>query len=128
MKPVFIFDGDCAFCTNSAEFLKRRVRTDAEVIPWQEADLDSLGLTFEDVETAVQWIDDTQRAAGPDAISVLLRHAQWYWKPFGWALRPALVSKMAWPLYNLVARNRHRMPGGTAACAISLPPSSKESV
>ncbi|MFC4337881.1 thiol-disulfide oxidoreductase DCC family protein [Salininema proteolyticum] len=122
MRPVFVFDGDCAFCTRCAEFVRRRVRTEAEVLPWQEADLGELGLSLEDVEGAVQWVDSDIRAAGPDAIAVLLRRAQWYWKPIGALLSLSLVSRLAWPVYRLVARNRHRMPGGTPACAVEQPP------
>lgn len=116
--PVFLYDGDCAFCTKSAQFLLRRVRTDADVKPWQGTDIDALGLTEDDVETAVQWVEPGLSKAGPDAIAVLLRRAQWFWKPLGWALSNRVASTLAWPLYRLVARNRDRMPGGTTACAL----------
>jgi predicted DCC family thiol-disulfide oxidoreductase YuxK len=29
------------------------------------------------------------------------------------------VSALAWPIYRWIARNRHRLPGGTAACSLS---------
>ncbi|MCD0444895.1 DUF393 domain-containing protein [Glycomyces sp. A-F 0318] len=115
---TFVYDGDCAFCTKSAQFLERHVRTTAKVVPWQWADLDALGVTQAQAEEAVLWIGADHVAAGPDAISVLLRRAQWYWKPFGWILALKPVSWLAWPVYRLVARNRHRLPGGTAACSL----------
>ena len=42
------------------------------------------------------------------------------WRPAGRVLGLRPVTALAWPVYRWVARNRHRMPGGTAACA--LPP------
>ncbi|MCH7231801.1 DUF393 domain-containing protein [Glycomyces sp. L485] len=117
-KPVFLYDGDCAFCTTCAKFLERRVKTEAEVKPWQWADLDALGIDQQAAEDAVQWIEPGFVKAGPDAIAVLLRRAQWYWKPLGWIVSLKPVSWLAWRLYRLVSRNRHRIPGGTAACSL----------
>ncbi|SDD65356.1 thiol-disulfide oxidoreductase DCC family protein [Glycomyces harbinensis] len=115
---TFLYDGDCAFCTKSAQFLEKHVRTTAKVMPWQWADLDALGVSQAQAEEAVLWIEVNFLRAGPDAISVLLRRAQWYWRPVGGLLSLKLVSKAAWPVYRLVARNRHRLPGGTAACSL----------
>jgi predicted DCC family thiol-disulfide oxidoreductase YuxK len=122
--PVFLYDGDCSFCTTCAHFIERRIRTEADVLPWQHTDLDALGLTQEAAEAAVMWIEPGLVRAGPDAIAVLLRRAQWYWRPPGWALSLKPVSWIAWPIYRLVSRNRHRLPGGTPAC--SLPQAERE--
>lgn len=117
-RAVFLYDGDCAFCTTCANFAERHVRTEAEIKPWQWSDLDALGISRQAAEDAVQWIEPGLVKAGPDAIAVLLRRAQWYLKPLGWiaSLRP--VSWLLWPIYRLVSRNRHRLPGGTAACSM----------
>jgi predicted DCC family thiol-disulfide oxidoreductase YuxK len=118
MDHTFLYDGDCAFCTKSAQFLEKHVRTTAKVIPWQWADLDALGVTQAEAEAAVMWIESNFQESGPDAIAVLLRRAQWYWRPIGWTLSLGLVSKLAWPVYRLISRNRHKLPGGTAACSL----------
>jgi predicted DCC family thiol-disulfide oxidoreductase YuxK len=118
MNHVFLYDGDCAFCTKAARFLERRVRTTAKVTPWQWANLDGLGVSQADAEAAVIWVEENFRQDGPDAIAVLLRRAQWHWRPIGWLLSFKLVSKAAWPVYRVVARNRHKLPGGTAACSL----------
>ncbi|GAA2261575.1 hypothetical protein GCM10009853_013330 [Glycomyces scopariae] len=117
-EHTFLYDGDCAFCTTSANFIEKHIRTSAKVVPWQWADLDALGVTQQEAEDAVWWIEISFRRAGPDAIAVLLRRAQWYWKPFGWLLSLKPVAFVAWPVYRWVARNRHRLPGGTAACSL----------
>jgi predicted DCC family thiol-disulfide oxidoreductase YuxK len=119
VTTTFVFDGDCSFCTACANFVTRWIPTRAEVVPWQRADLAALGLTREAALQAVQWVDPGHTpVAGPEAIGALLRSSRWYWKPFGWILALPPVRAAAWPLYRLIARNRHRMPGGTAACAL----------
>ncbi|SHN33347.1 thiol-disulfide oxidoreductase DCC family protein [Cryptosporangium aurantiacum] len=115
---TFVYDGDCAFCSTCARFIERRIPTSAAVVAWQRTDLDALGLTMDEAETAVQWVSPERRAAGPDAIAQLLIDAGSFWRPAGWVLRLAPVRALAWPVYRWVARNRDRLPGGTATCAL----------
>lgn len=118
-RPTFVYDGDCAFCTSCAAFIERRVPTHAAVVPWQFADLDALGLTVAQVESAVQWVGtDGTVASGPDAIALLLRDAGRLWRLPGTALQIPPVRLAAWPAYRWVADHRHLLPGGTAACAL----------
>jgi predicted DCC family thiol-disulfide oxidoreductase YuxK len=84
-RPVLVFDGDCAFCTSCARLLKR-IGPETDVVAWQVADLDELGITAAQAAEALRWL----AAAG----------------------------------YRLVARNRHRLPGGTPACASTRQPRS----
>ncbi|MEV0155277.1 DUF393 domain-containing protein [Micromonospora sp. NPDC050686] len=125
MESTFVYDGDCAFCTRCAQFVERRIPTAARVVPWQFADLAALALTEVECEEAVQWVGaDGSRAAGPDAIAKLLGDSGPLWRVVGAGLGLAPVRTAAWPAYRWVARNRHRMPGGTAAC--SLPQEARE--
>lgn len=125
-RPTFLYDGDCAFCSACARFVERRIPSPAQVLPWQFADLDALGLTADECEGAVQWVAPGRRltAAGPDAIAALLATSRPVWRVAGGVLRLRPVRALAWPAYRWVARNRHRMPGGTAAC--SLPQAQRE--
>ena len=116
--PIFVYDGDCAFCTTCARFIERRIPTRAAVVPWQFADLPKLGLTVEQCEAAVQWVGADGTAAGPDAIARLLRDAGRLWKLAGVTLDAKPVRAAAWPMYRWVADHRHLMPGGTASCAL----------
>lgn len=118
VKATFVFDGDCGFCTRSARFAERWVPTDAAIVPYQWADLDALGLIEADCEQAVQWVGPDRRSAGPDAIADLLRSSRPAWRPVGWLLGRRPVRLLAWPVYHWVARHRHQLPGGTAACAL----------
>jgi predicted DCC family thiol-disulfide oxidoreductase YuxK len=119
-RPAFLYDGDCAFCTSCARLIERHIPTSAAVTPWQFADLDALGVSQDDAEAAVQWIDPRLdgrvRAAGPAAVARLLVDAGSYWRTVGWLLDRRPVRWIAGPTYRLIARNRHRLPGGTAAC------------
>ena len=119
VKPTFVYDGDCAFCTSCAQFIERRIPSRATVVPWQFADLDALGLTLEQVEAAVQWVGpDGQVASGPDAIALLLRDAGRWWTVPGRALQTPPVRLAAWPAYRWISGHRHLLPGGTAACSL----------
>ena len=126
---TFLYDGDCSFCTACARFIVRWIPTPAAVLPWQRVDLTATdltatGLTAAACEQAVQWVrPERSPLAGPDAIVALLRSsgAPW-WRLAGWVLGLAPVRAAAGPIYLLVARNRHRLPGGTAACALPRAP------
>jgi predicted DCC family thiol-disulfide oxidoreductase YuxK len=41
-RPIFLYDGDCAFCTWCAGLLER-IGPDAEIVAWQFADWPSWG-------------------------------------------------------------------------------------
>jgi predicted DCC family thiol-disulfide oxidoreductase YuxK len=99
--------------------------TSADVRPWQFADLDALRVTQADAEANVLWSTEGESvAAGPVAVARLLVDAGGWWRPLGRALDLPPVRAAAWPVYRLVARNRHRLPGGTPAC--SLPQAQRE--
>jgi predicted DCC family thiol-disulfide oxidoreductase YuxK len=147
MRAVFVFDGDCGFCSSSARFLQRWVRPAVPVEPWQRLDLAALGLTRAQCQDAVQLTAQprpfrgsgspalanpagtgepgglpagTAVLTGPAAIAAVLRIGLWPWRPVGWLLGLRPMQTVAWPLYRWVARHRHQLPGGSAACA--LPP------
>jgi predicted DCC family thiol-disulfide oxidoreductase YuxK len=122
-QPVFVYDGDCAFCSTCARFILRRIPTPAHVAAWQHVDIAALGLTEDECDTAVQWVGTDiagrrRQVSGPAAIADLLRSSGGIWRGLGrvLALRPVLAA--AGPVYRFVARHRDRMPGGTAACAL----------
>jgi predicted DCC family thiol-disulfide oxidoreductase YuxK len=117
-EPVLVFDGDCAFCTSCALFAQRVLPGGVRWTPWQFANLDELGLTRQDATESVQWVAvDGSIAAGPVAVARLLRSSGGAWSLMGRVLEFRPVLALAWPIYRWVARNRHRMPGGTPACA-----------
>lgn len=121
-RPVLVFDGDCAFCTRSAGLARRILPDGYEVTPWQQADLGALGVTAERALTEVLWIDrDGAVTGGAPAVARALRAAGGVWALLGLLLSVPPISWAAPPVYRLVARNRYRLPGGTAACRVPPP-------
>ncbi|MDL4777302.1 thiol-disulfide oxidoreductase DCC family protein [Actinomadura xylanilytica] len=118
-RPVLVYDGDCGFCTSSVRFMERHVPTSAEAVAFQFADLDALGTTAERAGHEVLWIDRAGRVSGgAEAVGRLLTDAGGPWRPLGVIIRVAPVSWAARGVYRLIADNRQRMPGGTAACML----------
>lgn len=117
-QPVLVFDGDCGFCTTSVRFAERRIGVRARVTPWQFADLAALGTTRERAEREVLWVERGRVYGGAQAVARLLAAAGPPWSLAGLALRVPPFRWVAQGLYRLVARNRHRLPGGTPACAL----------
>jgi predicted DCC family thiol-disulfide oxidoreductase YuxK len=124
-KPILIFDGDCGFCTRSVNVFKR-LPIDAEVTAYQFADLELYGTTEERASHEVLWVDRSGRVhGGAQAIARLLVSAGGFYAVGGTLLRMAPLRWAAAGAYRLIANNRQRMPGGTAACA--LPPAARGS-
>ncbi|MFC0865652.1 thiol-disulfide oxidoreductase DCC family protein [Sphaerimonospora cavernae] len=114
---TLVFDGDCGFCTTCVRFVERRMRTRARIVAWQFADLARLGTTSERARYELLWIEGDRTYGGAQAVAELLIDAGPPWSPLGRALRVAPLRWAAHGLYRLVAGNRHRLPGGTPACA-----------
>jgi predicted DCC family thiol-disulfide oxidoreductase YuxK len=115
---ALLYDADCGFCTRSAHWAKP-LGCAVEAVPWQSFDLPSVGLTPAVADEQVQLVLDGRVYAGHEAIGRTLttsRHA-----PVRLAGRIVLarpLRPLAAGVYAWVARNRHRLPGGTAACAV----------
>jgi predicted DCC family thiol-disulfide oxidoreductase YuxK len=120
-RPALVYDGDCGFCTRSAAVARRVLPADCAVVPWQGADLASVGTTVERAQQEVLWVPRTgDVVGGARAVAAALRAAGSGWAVLGRLLQLPLVRALADRVYRVVAANRMRLPGGTAACA--LPP------
>lgn len=118
--PAFLYDGDCAFCSSCARFVDRWIPTDAPVQPWQWTDIDAVGVTVAEADEAVLWVRSPRdHTAGPRAIAdLLLSSSRRLWRVVGRFLGLGPLQWVCRPLYRWIARNRHRMPGGTAQCSL----------
>jgi predicted DCC family thiol-disulfide oxidoreductase YuxK len=118
--PVLIYDGDCGFCTSSANWVAGRWRLPARAVPWQRVGADELaryGLSAAQVRSVVWWIDARGRRFGAHvAIGEALKAGS------GWSAlvgRLSLLPPFRWlgaALYPVISHWRHRLPGGTPAC------------
>jgi predicted DCC family thiol-disulfide oxidoreductase YuxK len=121
---TLIYDGDCAFCTLWVNRLRGWLPAFPPTQTSQSAPLEALGLSVDDVENYAWYITPTHQYAGHLAGSALLR-AQ---PRVGLRILGALIalpplSWVAGVVYWLVARFRHRLPGGTPSCDPGLPQS-----
>lgn len=127
--PLLVFDGDCGFCTTSIGWLEARFPGSFTAVPYQWTELEPLGLTPEECDAAVRWVGDPARPAGTSssgarAVGALLRQGGRARGGAAGAVARGLgvlaaVPPTSWAaagVYTLVARNRHRLPGGTPAC------------
>lgn len=125
--PTLVYDGDCAFCTRCVDWMSSRMRRLPVIVPWQRADLESLGLSAAQCEVALQFVNgDGRISSGERAVARVLLHAGSGWKVLGAVLLVPGVRHLAGLVYRWVARNRHRLPGGTASCGISATGSPSE--
>ncbi|HEY7047278.1 MAG TPA: DUF393 domain-containing protein [Jatrophihabitantaceae bacterium] len=117
-RAVLVYDGDCGFCTRCVRVVEwTRVR--ADIVAWQYADLDDLGLTQAEASDAVQWVEpDGTVRGGHEAVAAALMNAGRLWWPLGRVMLLPGLSWLAARVYRLVADNRQRLPGGTPACAL----------
>ena len=118
-RPLLVFDGDCAFCTRSVQFVERRIARHPVIRSWQSLDLAPLGLTEALCLEAVQLVrNDSSVVSAHIAVAHTLIHGRRGWAVLGRLMLLPGVRQIAGVVYRWVARNRHRLPGGTAACAI----------
>lgn len=124
--PWLIFDGDCAFCTSAATWVAERLHRsggpDARLVPWQFADLAALGTSAERARREVLWVDPAGVIfGGAAAFAAWLRFRGQPYAVLGRAMTLPGIRVLAAATYRLIARNRHRMPGGSPACALPPP-------
>jgi predicted DCC family thiol-disulfide oxidoreductase YuxK len=68
---VVIYDGECAFCKTSIEWIEQRLVVDSK--PFQKADLEKYGLTYQQCSQSVQVITHDSVLAGAPAIAYLFK-------------------------------------------------------
>jgi len=116
---VLIFDGDCGFCTTTANYIKKHSSTPIEIHPWQWVELRDYGLTREQAAAKVQMVVNGKVYSGHKGFAKMLRlQKQWWFKLLG-AL--AVTPPFSWGArlgYYFVAKYRHKLPGGTPACQL----------
>ena len=124
--PWLIFDGDCAFCTSSAHWLAARLDRprgpNARLTPWQFTDLAALGTTVERAQREALWVGtDGTIHGGAAAFAEWLKFRGGPYAVAGSVIDLPGIRALAAAVYRVIAKSRHRMPGGTPACALPPP-------
>lgn len=120
-KPQLIYDGDCGFCQHTAHLAQRFSKQQIDIAPWQQIPdiMAKANLTAEDGMSKV-WIlpaDGRPAQGGAAAVNYLLRYI-WWARPLATLYRIPGIRQLEDALYQWVANNRYRMPGGTDQCTL----------
>jgi predicted DCC family thiol-disulfide oxidoreductase YuxK len=107
---LFVFDGECGFCTKWAGWLEHRVGAVARFLPFQA--LDDLGtfvLTIEDVRTASYLIESGTAYRGGRRFARAMARGRGTWRVIGRLLDMPGARRITAIVYQLIARNRRRL-------------------
>jgi predicted DCC family thiol-disulfide oxidoreductase YuxK len=116
-KPILIFDGDCGFCTTTANWIEKRSLTPVEIQPYQWAKLADFGLTEKEAADKVKLIFEGKIFAGHHCMAkLLLIQPNILLKFVGAVMVMPGLDPISAKVYEWVAANRHKLPGGTPAC------------
>lgn len=116
---VLIFDGDCGFCTTVSNFAVKNTKLPVRAEAWQLVDVTKYGLTKEQTAKRVYFVHNGKIFAANRAVARLLAlKNNLFYKILGYLLQIPPISWLAIPGYYLVARFRHKLPGGTPACKL----------
>ena len=127
---TLIFDGDCGFCTTAANYAVARSKYPIRAVPWQRCELASYGLTPEKAAIKVYVVARHEATTpgepkfvsaygGHEAFAALLRlHPDGYLRLVGATMMVPPFSWISAIIYAVVAKYRHKLPGGTPACKI----------
>lgn len=117
--PLVLFDGDCGFCASSVAVMRGRwFRARVTATPFQRVDVSVHNLTVDKCGESLHVVDGVHVHTGGDAIARILRNARCPWPAVGVVLGLPGVRWVTGRVYALVARNRHRLPGGTPSCEL----------
>jgi predicted DCC family thiol-disulfide oxidoreductase YuxK len=129
---VFLYDGHCRLCSNSAKVMKRLAHPEElELLDFQSPGaLDTFPqVSFQQCMEAAQLVDRQGHAwSGLEAV-VRGGATRWYFRPALWVYRVPLLRQLGDRIYAWVAANRYRLFGrvdcGDSACAVHLKPPRK---
>ena len=119
MANILIFDGDCGFCTSTANYIVRKSKAPIEAYAWQLTDVTRFGILEPQAKDRVYLVIDGRPHGGHEAFAnILYLQKNWLLSAIAFLM---LVPPFCWLSrlgYRLIARFRHRLPGGTPACKL----------
>lgn len=123
MKQILIYDGDCQFCRLSLDFGIRHLANFPEFVAFQRVEPSNYGLTLDQVASQIWLVEITptkgKAIGGYLAVAhILLDQPEFYWKWLGFVMKTPPFSFLADKTYKWIAKNRHRLPGGSKTCKI----------
>ncbi|MER5433398.1 DCC1-like thiol-disulfide oxidoreductase family protein [Streptomyces sp. NPDC002588] len=118
--PVLAYDGDCGFCQSSVDRVRALAAPAIAAVPWQFLPAEDTAPHRERLDREVLLLrGGTVLAGGSDALArYVATSSSPVYRALGAALRLPGIRSGARAVYRRVSRNRHRLPGGTPACAV----------
>ncbi len=117
--PTLIFDGDCGFCTSAANFIVKRSKVAITAHPWHFIDTTEYGVLQPQAQERVYMVVDGQAFGGHEAFAAILRlQNNWLLSTIAFVIVVPPICWLARIGYRLVAKYRHKLPGGTPACKL----------
>ena len=113
-QPVYLVDGNCGFCTRSMERVLRQFPGTFVSVPYWEADLESLGLSFDACRERGHFLrplgDHVIVMAGGASWTGVLLQQRGVWRGLGRLMAATPFRPFVELTYGWVSRNRHRFP------------------
>jgi len=120
---ILLYDNDCGFCSRAMQWLHdHNALGHTNAMAWRILDPQRLPVTPERLDREIILVQGDEIHGGAAAFAVVLANARLPWRLAGRCLGAPVVRHLAAYIYRKVAANRHRMPGGTAACEIPTRP------
>jgi len=114
---VVIYDGDCSFCSSAARFAERKVAPKLTYSPYQFTELAKYGIATEQAQNSLKFVSDSGEVLSAHlAVSQIMRSGNRLWKLLGIIIDLPVFKLVAALSYILIAKYRHKLPGGTPAC------------
>jgi predicted DCC family thiol-disulfide oxidoreductase YuxK len=119
VRPILIYDGDCAFCSSSVRAMQKLLKKRPPMEPYQFLDLTKYSLTPEQCREEAKFIKaDGTIKGGHLAFVETFKLGGGLWKVIGSIVGLPVLRSIAGFVYRWVAKNRYRLPGGTPTCAL----------
>lgn len=121
-SPIVLTEADCGFCQKSIGQFEKYFPGDWQNVRNNTVDVTQFGLTARDIERAAWWVEevDNKIRVYPGAKNfgaLLIRNGGWQ-LPIGLLTFIPPISWIAWAIYQVIAKNRGRLPGSTPSCGL----------
>jgi predicted DCC family thiol-disulfide oxidoreductase YuxK len=119
IRPILIYDGDCAFCSSSVRTIQKLLKKRPPMEPYQFLPLEQYGLTADQCQQEAKFVRaDGSVRGGHLSFVETFKYAGGIWWLIGSVVGLPVIRSIAGVVYRWVAKNRFRLPGGTPTCAL----------
>lgn len=120
LATVLAYDGDCGFCQTAVDRIRAIAAPTLEAVPWQFLPAESTEPHIERLDREVLLLrGSTVVAGGADALARFVGSSpSRAYRMVAAVIDLPGIRIYARAVYRWVSRNRRRMPGSTAACAV----------